>query len=63
MDEPWITNDGRIARALRRADTEYRAARERAHGLSLADKLEAFRAAKVARDATYKAILKGAKNA
>ncbi len=49
----WVTNDPQAARALRKADKEFEAARIAASTLPLADKIVALRAAKEARQAAY----------
>lgn len=52
----WITNDPEAAAALAKADREYEAAREAASGMTLADKVLAYTAATVQRQAAYKAV-------
>jgi hypothetical protein len=53
----WITNSPEAARALRAADAAYDRALAAAAGLRLAEKVEAIRAARAARDATYRAVM------
>lgn len=55
----WLTNDPETAEKLRAADRRYKHARDAAMALPLADKIEAYRAAKVRKDADYAAIRKG----
>lgn len=54
---PWITNDRAAARKLRRADEQFTAARARAADLPLAEKVEAYRAAKAALEAAYAKVV------
>ena len=53
----WMTNDPESAKAFIAADKAYDAAREAAKGLPLAEKIIAYREAKEARQAAYKAIM------
>ncbi len=52
----WITNDPDAAKVLRRADNRYTLAKIRAQGLTLAEKIDAHRAARTARDAEYQTV-------
>ena len=56
----WITNNPQIAEKLRAADRRYELAKVRAQGLTLGAKIEAYRAAKEARQAEYDAIIRDA---
>ena len=51
----WVTNDKEAAKALRKADRRYEAAKLAAAELPLAQKIEALRAAKADRAAEYEA--------
>jgi hypothetical protein len=58
MERPaWITNDPAAAKALRAADRAYDKARAAASGLPLAEKLEAYRAARAARQRAYNDLI------
>jgi hypothetical protein len=52
----WLTNDLQAAEALRAADRQWEAARKAAENLPLAEKIEAYRAAKDARREAYDAV-------
>ena len=52
----WLTNHPEAARALRKADQEWEAARKVAESLPLAEKVEAYRKAKDARREAYDAV-------
>ncbi len=52
----WMTNDLKAADALRAADAAWEAARKAAENLPLAEKIEAYRAAKDARRDAYDAV-------
>lgn len=56
----WITNDPAVAKQLRAADRRYEAARAYWVGYTLGDKIEAYRQAKLARDAEYQRIFNAA---
>lgn len=57
MSANWITNDPQVAKHLKAADKVYTAAVTKAAGLKLADKVAAIRAAKLARQAAYDALM------
>lgn len=61
MIEPlkWMTNDPEAAQALRRADSEYANAREKAKNLPLAEKIIALRDAKEKLHAAYNRVREG----
>ena len=52
----WLTNDLQAAEALRAADRQWEAARKAVENLPLAEKIEAYRAAKDARREAYDAV-------
>lgn len=52
----WITNDPQVATHLRLADVAYNEACAKARRLKLADKVEALRAAREARQRAYDAV-------
>lgn len=54
----WITSDPQAAKALKKADKVFEAARVAAKSLPLADKIIALRAAKDAKQAAYARVLK-----
>jgi uncharacterized membrane protein YkoI len=56
----WITNNPEAAKALCAADLRYERAKSLASGLKLSQKVEAYRAAKAAREAEYAAVSAGA---
>ncbi len=56
----WLTNDPESAKAFIAADKAHDVAREAAKGLPLAQKIEAYRAAKEARRLAYAEIMKPA---
>lgn len=56
----WITNNPDVARQLRKADHRYEAAKIRAAGLTLEQKIERYREAKQSRDREYDAIFANA---
>ena len=55
----WITNNASAAKALRNADKAHEAARQAAQNIPLADKINAYRAAKAAWLAAYDAATTG----
>lgn len=55
----WLTNDPTAARRLRAADRRHDAARKAAAHLPLADKVAAYRVAKLARRAEQERLLLG----
>jgi hypothetical protein len=52
----WITNDPEAAKALQKADRDYYRARIMAEGLTLGEKIVAYRLAKEVRQAAYDAV-------
>lgn len=56
MGANWITNSPEIARQLHKIDADHEAAREAARHLPLAEKVAAYRAAKITHQAAYDAI-------
>jgi hypothetical protein len=52
----WITNVPEMAALLRQIDEHYEAAREAARGLPLAEKVVAYREARLARQTAWEAL-------
>ena len=46
----WVTNDATIARKLRKIDREYENSRAKAAGYAMAEKVQAYRDAKMIRE-------------
>ena len=55
-DRGWVTNNPEAAARLRAADDACDRAMRAASGLRLADKIDAIRSARAARDAAYRAV-------
>jgi hypothetical protein len=52
----WLTNDPEAAKKIIKADKDYAKARAAAVDFPLAEKIEAYRVAKEAREIAYKAV-------
>ncbi len=57
MRPSWISNDPQAIKALRAADRAYEKAQAAAANLPLAEKIEAYRAARCARQAAYNDLM------
>lgn len=53
----WVTNNPEAAKRLRAADNAYELAKIRAQGKTLGEKIEAYRVARLVREAEYETIL------